>query len=132
MVQTNTNVDSKNFAIKGANTAISLLLEDHKVVTALFAKFEKIKESGSIQERGDLVEVICTELLTHATIEDELFYPAARKAIGDDDIMNEASVEHEGVTHLINELKDTNPEDEMYNAKVKVLSEYVKHHVKEE
>ncbi|MGE5735609.1 MAG: hemerythrin domain-containing protein [Acidobacteriota bacterium] len=112
--------------------AISILKSDHKKVTDLFDKFEKTKEGGSSREKGSLVKTICSELLVHAAIEEEIFYPAVRKEIHEDDLMNEARVEHAGAKDLIHQLEHMHPDDEMFDAKVKVLSEYIRHHVKEE
>ena len=112
--------------------ALSMLKSDHKKVTDLFDKFEKMKEGGSGRERGALVKAICLELTVHAAIEEEVFYPVVRKEIHDDDLMNEAKVEHSGAKELIKELEGMHPDDEMLNAKVKVLGEYIRHHVKEE
>jgi len=78
------------------------------------------------------VERICDELELHTRIEDELFYPSIRPSIGDDDLMDEAQVEHESAKALIEQLRGMKPGDTLYDAKVTVLGEYVKHHVKEE
>lgn len=112
--------------------AISMLKSDHKKVTDLFDKFEKITDGGSNKDKEALVREICTELLVHASVEEVLFYPAVRKEIADDDLMNEAAVEHAGAKDLIHQLEDMRADDEMYDAKVKVLGEYIRHHVKEE
>jgi hypothetical protein len=112
--------------------AISLLTADHKKVKALFSDFENLKESGSEAEKQELVQQICTELSMHADAEEAIFYPAARAAIDDEDLMDEAEVEHETVKDLISALRALEPSDEHYDAKVKVLGEYVNHHVEEE
>jgi hemerythrin-like domain-containing protein len=75
---------------------------------------------------------ICEELTVHAQIEEEIFYPAAREAISDDDMLNEAEVEHATAKDLIAQIQEMSGDDEMYDAKVKVLSEYINHHVEEE
>src|SRR5690606_1975197 len=75
---------------------------------------------------------ICEELTVHTQIEEETFYPAAKAAMEEKDLVNEAAVEHASATILIDQTKKTSPEDEMYDALVKVLNEYVEHHVKEE
>ncbi|WP_306591887.1 hemerythrin domain-containing protein [Geothrix sp. 21YS21S-4] len=112
--------------------AISLLKSDHQKVLALFDSFEEIKDDGPVEERRAIVEQICSELTVHTAIEEKVFYPAAREAIDDDDIMDEAKVEHAGAKALIRQLQGMEPDDDLYNAKVKVLSEYIRHHVKEE
>jgi hemerythrin superfamily protein len=110
--------------------ATTLLRADHKAVTALFEKFEKMNGDGP--NKKALVERICNELTVHTQIEEEIFYPAARAALKDEDMMDEAQVEHNGAKDLIAQLRSMNPGEDMYDAKVTVLSEYIKHHVKEE
>ena len=111
--------------------ALELLKADHDEVDEMFAQYEKQKNKDG--GKADLVEKICTALTVHAQIEEEIFYPAAREALEDEeDLIDEAEVEHSTLKSLIEQLEGMNPEDELYDAKVKVLSEYVKHHVKEE
>lgn len=131
MTTTITKKTDKPEPVAGTN-AISMLKSDHKKVTDLFDKFERTKEAGSSHEKGSLVQAICFELLVHAAVEEDIFYPAVRKAIHDDDLMNEAKVEHAGAKDLIHQPEGMHPDDEMFDAKVKVLSEYIRHHVKEE
>jgi len=108
--------------------ANALLKQDHRNVEALFAKFEKTKDKRT---KKALATEICTELTVHAIIEEEIFYPACQAAV-EDDLRLEAYVEHDGAKVLIAELEASDPENEFYDAKVKVLSEQIKHHVKEE
>ena len=108
--------------------AIALLKADHRKVEDLFEKFESASKSD---QKRKLAEQICNELKVHATIEEELFYPALRGAI-DDDLLDEAYVEHDGAKVLINDILASAPDAEFYDAKVTVLSEDIKHHVKEE
>jgi hemerythrin superfamily protein len=112
--------------------AIALLTADHKKVTKLFKDFEKLKEKGSAKDKQALVTEICTELTIHAQIEEEIFYPAVRDAIDDDDMMDEAMVEHAGAKDLIAQLMSMDLSDEFYDAKVTVLGEEIEHHVGEE
>lgn len=112
--------------------AIALLTADHKKVKQLFSKFDKLKDSGSDDEKSDVVTTICNELKIHTTIEEEIFYPAVRKAIDDSDLMDEALVEHAGAKDLIAQLENMDSEDDLYDAKVTVLGEQIDHHVKEE
>lgn len=112
-----------------AKDAIALLKADHQAVNALFAEFEKAR---SVPKKKALVEEICTELTVHAQLEEELFYPQVQEALKDEEMVPEATVEHAGIKRLIAELEEMEPDAELYDAKVKVLSEYVKHHVKEE
>jgi len=108
--------------------AIALLKADHRKVEDLFEKFEKAK-SDSVKK--SLVQEICTELSAHTAIEEEIFYPACTGKI-DEDLLKEAYVEHDGAKVMIAELLQSEPGDDFYDAKVKVLSEEIKHHVKEE
>ncbi len=108
--------------------AIALLKADHRKVEDLFEKFEKARSD----RKQALVQEICTELCIHAMIEEEIFYPACKGKIEDDDMLEESYVEHDGAKVLIAELLDSEPDAEFYDAKVTVLSEMIKHHVKEE
>jgi hypothetical protein len=121
-------------ASSGEADAIELLTEDHRTVDELFEDYESIKDEGEDGDKEMLVAQICMSLEVHATIEEEIFYPAARGAIDQDDadMFDEAEVEHEHIKMLVEELKTMTPAEELYDAKVKVLSEYVKHHVEEE
>jgi len=108
--------------------AIALLKADHRKVEDLFEKFEK---ASSADRKQALVHEICTELKIHTLIEEEIFYPAFRGII-EDDTLDEAYVEHDGAKVLINDIEAGSPDDDFYEAKVKVLSEEIKHHVHEE
>ena len=108
--------------------AIMLLKHDHREVEDLFEKFEKAKGDGKKQQ---IAEQICTELKIHTIIEEEIFYPAFRGKI-EDDMIDEAIVEHDSAKVLINDIMAGGPNDEFYEAKVKVLQEEIEHHVKEE
>src|ERR1700684_4153163 len=112
--------------------AIAMLMADHKKVKKLFSDFDKLKEEGSEEDKSAIVEQICNELKIHTELEEEIFYPAVRKAIDDSDLMDEALVEHAGAKELIAQLEDASPEDDLYDAKVTVLGEQIDHHVKEE
>ncbi|MEO8122599.1 MAG: hemerythrin domain-containing protein [Burkholderiales bacterium] len=115
---------------KPAREATALLRADHKHVSDLFSQYEKAR---SASKKSALAADICKELSVHATIEDEIFYPAVKKALKDRELVPEATVEHATMKHLIAQLDNgRTPDGEMFDAKVKVLSEYVKHHVKEE
>ena len=109
--------------------AIALLKADHRKVEGLFEKFEHTRDEA---RKKALVLEICTELCVHATIEEEIFYPAVKAALKDKVLVPEATVEHASVKDLIAQIEGVEPDAELYDAKVKVLSEYVKHHVKEE
>lgn len=115
-----------------ANDAIDLLKKDHETVEDLFDQFEDAKESQNDDEMASLVASICSALTVHAQIEEELFYPAIRKLPEAGDMVDEAAVEHQSIKDLVTQLESMRPGDDLFEAKVKVLSEYVKHHVKEE
>lgn len=112
--------------------AISLLKEDHKKVKKMFKEFEKMKDKASDTEKETLVSQICMELTIHAQLEEEIFYPAVRKMVDDDDMMDEATVEHASAKDLIRQLQSMSVADPLHDAKVVVLGEYVNHHVEEE
>jgi len=109
--------------------AIALLKEDHRKVEDLFLKAGKARDED---RKKMLVQQICTELVIHTIVEEEIFYPACKGQIEDDDLLDESYVEHDGAKVLIAELLDSEPDAEFYDAKVTVLSEMIKHHVKEE
>jgi hemerythrin superfamily protein len=112
--------------------AIALLKQDHRTVEQLFEEFE---EADDDQLQG-IATRVCQLLTVHAQIEEELFYPPAKEALGDDEedveLVNEANVEHQSAKELIGKIEAMTSEDENFKATVKVLSEYIKHHVKEE
>jgi len=114
--------------------AIALLAEDHRDVLEIFSQFEKLKSHREQDQDAKqlLVERACTALSIHSQIEEELFYPALRDAFVDNELLDEAEVEHAACTQLITELEAMHPEDELYDAKFLVLGEYVRHHVAEE
>jgi hemerythrin superfamily protein len=109
--------------------ATALLRADHKLVNELFEQFESAR--GTAKKRT-LAEQICKELTVHAQIEEEIFYPAVREALKDKELIPEATVEHATMKDLIAQIEEGDSEDDLWNARVKVLGEYVKHHVKEE
>ena len=115
-------------AEQGRQDATHLLMADHRKVEDLFEQFEKASGDGR-KER--IARQICTELKVHSMIEEEIFYPALRGKIEDDDL-DEAYVEHDGAKLLINDLEGGEPDEHFYDAKVKVLQEQIEHHVEEE
>ncbi len=112
--------------------AIAILTADHNKVKKLFKEFESLHEKQSDEEAEQVAQHICAELTIHATVEEEIFYPAVRKGIDDEDLLNEAEVEHATAKDLIAQIQSLDSSDETYAAKVKVLGEYINHHVKEE
>jgi len=113
---------------KKPESAIALLMEDHEYVKKAFRAFEKMDE----EDQPALVKQVCAALKVHTKIEEEIFYPAVRKAIKDPDLMNEAEVEHDSAKSLIRQLERMKPSDPKFAATFTVLGEYVNHHVKEE
>jgi hemerythrin superfamily protein len=109
--------------------ATALLRADHKLVSGLFSEYEKSRSSS---KKKQLVSQICTELSVHAQVEEEIFYPAVKLALKDKELIPEATVEHATLKDLIAQVEGVEPDGEMFDAKIKVMSEYVKHHVKEE
>lgn len=109
--------------------ATALLRADHKAVNDLFEQYEHTRSS---KKKKEIVAQICAELTVHAQIEEDIFYPSVKKALKDKELIPEAIVEHATLKDLIAQIEGVEPDGEMFDAKVKVLSEYVKHHVKEE
>ena len=109
--------------------ATALLRADHKRVSALFEQYEATRSQA---KKKSLVATICTELSVHAQVEEEIFYPAVKAALKDKEMVPEATVEHATLKELIAQVEGKEPDGEMFDAKIQVMSEYVKHHVKEE
>lgn len=109
--------------------AIQLLKADHREVEKLFGQFEKA--SGEARKM-QLAQKICMELMVHTQLEEELVYPVSREFLKDDDIVNEAVVEHQAAKDLIEQIRGMDASDEMFEAKVTVLQEQIEHHVEEE
>ena len=109
--------------------ATAMLRADHKKVSQLFAQYEQARTR---EHKRTLVDEICTELLVHAQLEEEIFYPAVKAALQDHELIPEGIVEHASIKQLIEHLRDAEPDGEMFDAKVKVMGEFVEHHVKEE
>ncbi len=109
--------------------AIKLLKSDHKEVRGWFAEFDKTDDDG---KKEALARNICRALTVHTQVEEEIFYPAARESEVDDDLLDEATVEHASAKQLIAEIEKMAVGDPLFDAKVTVLGEYVKHHVEEE
>jgi hemerythrin superfamily protein len=109
--------------------AITLLKADHRQVEDWFGQFEKARDA---EKKQTLATQICNALKVHTMIEEEIFYPAFLEATEEKDIHHEAEVEHDGAKKLIAEIEASSPDDDYFDAKVSVLSEMIKHHVKEE
>src|SRR3954468_4700995 len=122
------NEESASMVTERKMDATHLLAEDHRKVEGLFEQFEK---AGGDGRKEKIARQICMELKIHTMIEEEIFYPALRGKIDDDDL-DEAYVEHDGAKILVNEIEAGGPDEEFYEAKVKVLQEQIEHHVKEE
>lgn len=116
-----------------APDAITLLTDDHKAVKKLFRDYDKLaKASAPAIQREAAAEHICHLLSVHAQIEEEIFYPAARQGLEDEDLIDEAAVEHASAKDLIAQIRGMRADDGLYDAKVKVLGEYIDHHATEE
>lgn len=112
--------------------AIALLVADHRDVAEMFKKFEEMGDRAKVSKKK-LADQICEALLLHTTIEEEIFYPAVREASKDlEDVVDESVVEHASAKDLIAQIQEMDPDDELYDAKVKVLGEQIEHHVEEE
>ena len=120
-------------ALAKKHDAVDLLDADHIAVKKLFTAYKKLCDIGAPgEDKQEIAVQICQALTVHAQIEEEIFYPQVRDAIGDDSLLDEAEVEHSTVKDLIAQLSSMQPQDELYDAKVTVLGEYIDHHVKEE
>ncbi len=122
-------------ATRSEKDACDLLDTDHKNVKKMFKAYEELTGSRgktAAQKKMDLAHQICRELSAHAQVEEEIFYPALRAVLKDTDMLAEAEVEHAGAKDLIAQIEAAPQADEMFDAKVKVLGEYIDHHVKEE
>ena len=122
-------------ATRTEKDACDLLDTDHKNVKKMFKAYEELMKSRGrtvAQKKMDLAHEICRELSAHAQVEEEIFYPALRAVLKDTDLLAEAEVEHASAKDLIAQIKSASQADEMFDAKVTVLGEYIDHHVKEE
>jgi len=117
---------------KQSTDAIALLKADHDKVKKMFKEFERLHDDEEDDEAEEVARQICNELTIHATVEEEIFYPAVRAAIDDEDLLDEAEVEHATAKDLIAQIEASSPADDKYAAKVIVLGEYIDHHVEEE
>ena len=112
--------------------ALEFLKSQHREVEDLFKQFEKLGDEGPSEEKEPIVRMACEKLTVHASIEEEIFYPAAREIDDVESLLNEAEVEHNTAKDLIATLDSMDASDPMFSATFTVLSEYIKHHVKEE
>ena len=132
MSKSGSKSSDKSSSTTANQDAFALLTADHQRVKSLFKEFESLKDEGDDDQKATLVETICNELTVHAQIEEEIFYPALRDAIDDEDLMDEADVEHASAKQLIAQLEQLEVGSDHYDATVTVLGEYIDHHVKEE
>jgi hypothetical protein len=120
-------------AVMKAPDAVDLLVDDHLAVDACFKRYKQLVKAGApAAERQALANAICDRLTVHTTIEDEIFYPAAREAGVEAAQLDEADVEHASAKDLIEQIRASSPDEGHYDAKVTVLGEYIQHHVVEE
>jgi hemerythrin superfamily protein len=129
---TGTQAGTQSNAMAARQDAIALLTADHREVHEMFEQFEQLGDRARASKEK-LKEKICKALIAHTTIEEEIFYPAVREQIEDgEDMVDEAVVEHAAAKDLIQQLQEMEPDDELFDAKVKVLGEQIDHHVEEE
>lgn len=123
---------SKRGSSANLPVALEMLEADHRKVEMLFDQYEEMKEESGEDEKRELAQRICMELKVHTQVEEELFYPWVRENASEAGLVEEATVEHQSAKDLIAQLEGASGIDDTYDAKVKVLGEYVKHHVREE
>jgi hemerythrin-like domain-containing protein len=121
---------SKNRNAKGGQNAFDVLENDHREVEEWLDEYDGLERND--RHKADLAKKICVALKVHPQMEEEIFYPAVRDATKDDDLINEAIVEHATVKNLIEEIEDMKTGEELYDAKMRVLGELVKRHIREE
>ena len=130
--QSGAHAGTQSNAMAAGQDAIALLTADHREVSDMFEQFDQLGDRASVSKEK-LKDKICKALIAHTTIEEEIFYPAVRGKIEEgEDMVDEAVVEHAAAKDLIQQLQEMQPDDELYDAKVKVLGEQIEHHVKEE
>jgi hemerythrin superfamily protein len=131
--QSGARAGTQSNAMAAGQDAIALLTADHREVSEMFEQFEQLGDRATTSKEK-LKDKICKALIAHTTIEEEIFYPAVRAANVEEgeDMVDEAVVEHASAKDLIKQLQEMQPDDDLYDAKVKVLSEQIEHHVKEE
>ena len=132
MARSRTTAANRSSAANKSADAIAMLKADHDKVKKLFKEFERMHNAQSDEEAEQLATQICNELTVHAKLEEEIFYPEVRAAIDDEDLIDEAEVEHASAKELIAQIESARSGDDKFAAKVMVLGEYVNHHIKEE
>jgi len=123
---------SRSSRRRTTKTALDVLKSDHAEVTKLFKQFQRFSKAEDPEGMQDVAQAVCKALGIHAEIEESIFYPALRNSAGADAPLDEADVEHSHIKELVAQLESSNPGEELFEARMKVLSEYVAHHVKEE
>lgn len=127
-----TEVTKEGKATMRPDDGVTLLMSDHRKVEDLFTDYEAAKEKGDKTGKQAILNQIINELKVHMEIEEEIFYPASRPFVDEQDTVNEAEVEHGSAKDLMAQLNGMNPADDYYDAKAKVLQELIEHHVEEE
>jgi len=112
--------------------ALEMLKDDHREVETLFKEYERLADGDDPAAKEAVAAEICEKLTVHAQVEEEVFYPAARQALDQPELIDEAEEEHADAKQLISELEEMSPEDDAYDATVKSLSDAIAHHVEEE
>jgi hypothetical protein len=116
----------------GNEQIIAILKQDHRKILDLFEGFQRIKSGNDSNAKQMLAEILCTELVIHAQIEHDILYPALRRALDKDELLDEAEVEHRMAARMVSDLELMDPEDALYDAELVVLCTYVSHHIEEE
>jgi iron-sulfur cluster repair protein YtfE (RIC family) len=116
----------------GNEQIIALLAQDHRKILALFEQFQRIRGGNDSNGKQMLAEILCTELVIHAQVEQDILYPALRRALDEKKLLDEAEVEHRMAARMVSELELMDPEDALYDAELAVLCTYVSHHIQEE
>jgi hemerythrin superfamily protein len=133
-MKTDIHTGSRSAGAAGdAEDALALLAADHREVAQLFEEYADLAEAdGSDADRRALVAEICLQLTVHARLEEEMFYPAVRQSLGENELVEEAEAEHRGIEEAMDDLRAMDPSDEGYDDRVDVLRESVEHHAAEE
>lgn len=124
--------ESRRDSEQAREEVLGLLIEDHKRMKKVFRAFERMDREARPDEAQALVRATCVALMIHASLEEEVFYPAARECIDEESLIEEAEVEHASARSLIEQLLQLDPQDPKYAASFTVLGEYTLHHIKEE
>lgn len=125
-------MSAQQAADSDSDEIVALLMQDHRRILELFEQFRRIRKGNDSNAKQMVAELVCTELVIHAQLEREILYPALRRALDEPELLDEAEVEHRMAHQMISELEFMDSEDELYDAELAVLCNYVSHHIHEE